>query len=353
MAPSNAMVERNRRNALKSTGPQTTRGKAIARRNAVRHGLTAADPSVFGVEEGTLFQGLHDQLVEELGPRSVLESGLVHRIAISLWRLRRATLIDSAFSAERVSQMPRNQDRIQRIIDRFNDCWRWHEVEERDQAKLRWARAMGLVSRYATTWKRLRRSSVLALDELREEMLEDVEGIDALLTLVHHLWDKCSRRDVDRLQETDIDKLAFLLGDSAETFPINYNETRIGGSHSAYTAIGEIRPGPGPMQEMLWNGLASASEDGLTPEIDSALQAAVDTLEQQRMVLSSPYDDEEHRRQERLAMLPDSITLERLTRYETHAERSLYRALDQLARMQGVTIHVLAARLSGADAAVS
>jgi len=34
-------IEANRRNALKSTGPQTEAGKQSSRRNAIRHGLTA------------------------------------------------------------------------------------------------------------------------------------------------------------------------------------------------------------------------------------------------------------------------------------------------------------------------
>ena len=34
-------IEANRRNCLKSTGPQTDAGKRTARCNAVRHGLTA------------------------------------------------------------------------------------------------------------------------------------------------------------------------------------------------------------------------------------------------------------------------------------------------------------------------
>jgi len=36
-----AQIEANRRNAQKSTGPKTERGKARARRNAITHGMTA------------------------------------------------------------------------------------------------------------------------------------------------------------------------------------------------------------------------------------------------------------------------------------------------------------------------
>src|SRR4051812_34524328 len=36
-----AVREKNQKNAKKSTGPQSERGKAISRYNAVKHGLTA------------------------------------------------------------------------------------------------------------------------------------------------------------------------------------------------------------------------------------------------------------------------------------------------------------------------
>jgi hypothetical protein len=350
MASTDAIVERNRRNAIKSTGPKTDQGKAIARRNAVRHGLTAADPTMFGVEEGSLFRSLHEQLVEELSPRSLVEAGLVHRIALCLWRLRRATLIDGAYSANRANRVPRSHEQTQCWIDRFNDLWRWEEVQDRDKKKVKWARAVGFIGREDQSWIRLKRPRLCLLDELRQDMLEEVEGIDALWTILHHLWDKCTRRVDQHLLEADIEKLAFVLGDSAETFPVNYNETRIGGSQTAYKAIREFLPRPGHMQELLWKGLATDCGQALTPEIESALRACLDTLEQQRMAMESPLDDEDHLRRQQLAVLPSAGTLDRLTRYETHAERGLYRALDQLSRMKGVTIHVLAARLSMAEA---
>ena len=40
MPASEARIEANRRNAMKSTGPVSEAGKERSRRNAVRHGLT-------------------------------------------------------------------------------------------------------------------------------------------------------------------------------------------------------------------------------------------------------------------------------------------------------------------------
>ena len=50
MEVNTAIVRRNRENSLKSTGPKTDAGKAIARRNPLRHGLRAnpAEPAWSG-----------------------------------------------------------------------------------------------------------------------------------------------------------------------------------------------------------------------------------------------------------------------------------------------------------------
>jgi hypothetical protein len=65
MGDNNAIVRRNRENSLKSTGPKTAAGKAIARRNPLRHGLRA-NPASFAGEDRRRFVTLHDGLVREV-----------------------------------------------------------------------------------------------------------------------------------------------------------------------------------------------------------------------------------------------------------------------------------------------
>ena len=53
----------NRRNALKSTGPKTAKGKAQAKMNALKHGLTAEEIVIPG-EDGKKFDALLEMLVD-------------------------------------------------------------------------------------------------------------------------------------------------------------------------------------------------------------------------------------------------------------------------------------------------
>lgn len=344
------VAARNRCNALKSTGPRTPEGKAIARRNAIKHGLTAADPTAVGPEEGSLFKMMHEQLVEELAPRGMIEEHLVHRIAVSLWRLRRAALIDGAYSNQRVDRVPRSHERTQRCIDDFNRLWVWQEVQEGDREKVKWARSKRLIGADEKEWVRLKRRRLWQLERLREEMMEEAEGVWALQVMLADLREKCRRRFQERVLDEDIEKLAFIMGDHSETFRIHGNEMRHKGGIE-YAEIEELIPEEGPMQELIRKGLPKQDDHGLSEELDSALRACDDTLDQQRQVLESPLDAEDQDRREKLALLPSAKFLERVMRYETHAERSLYRALEQLARMRGVTVQILAARLSVAPAA--
>jgi hypothetical protein len=87
-------IEANRRNAQKSTGPITEEGKLQSRRNAVRHGLTAE--TVIGVLEDTEdYKAFEAAIIADYDAQSVVERELVLRLASLLWRLRRATTIET------------------------------------------------------------------------------------------------------------------------------------------------------------------------------------------------------------------------------------------------------------------
>jgi hypothetical protein len=88
-------IEANRRNALKSTGPATPEGKARSRCNAVRHGLTA-ETVIDVLEDAEDYQSFEAAVIADYDAESAVERELVLRLASVLWRLRRATGIETA-----------------------------------------------------------------------------------------------------------------------------------------------------------------------------------------------------------------------------------------------------------------
>src|SRR5690242_2270552 len=87
-------VEANRRNALKSTGPKTEAGKQASRCNAVRHGLTA-ETVIGALEDAEDYKGFEAAITADYDAQSSVERELVLRLASLLWRLRRATTLET------------------------------------------------------------------------------------------------------------------------------------------------------------------------------------------------------------------------------------------------------------------
>jgi hypothetical protein len=87
-------LEANRRNSLKSTGPKTEAGKQASRRNAVRHGLTA-ETVIGALEDAEDYKAFEAAITADYDAQSAVERELVLRLASLLWRLRRATIIET------------------------------------------------------------------------------------------------------------------------------------------------------------------------------------------------------------------------------------------------------------------
>ena len=83
----------NRENAKKSSGPRTNGGKAIARMNALKHGLTAQTLLIPG-ESAEEFEAFFAALYQEHCPETASERQLVDLIATLQWRLWRAASLE-------------------------------------------------------------------------------------------------------------------------------------------------------------------------------------------------------------------------------------------------------------------
>src|SRR5262245_33111018 len=90
-----SQIEANRPNALKSSGPITPAGKERSRCNAVRHGLTA-ETVIAVLEDSDDYQAFEAAIISDYSAETAVERELVLRLASVLWRLRRATGIETA-----------------------------------------------------------------------------------------------------------------------------------------------------------------------------------------------------------------------------------------------------------------
>src|SRR4029077_2906834 len=119
--------EANRRNAQLSTGPVTEEGKRTSRQNALRHGLTA-ETVINALEDAKDYAAFEMAITADYDAQSAVERELVLRLASLLWRLRRATAIESglfkihARHLLQFRQSRRAHQKRQNIIDsRYRD----------------------------------------------------------------------------------------------------------------------------------------------------------------------------------------------------------------------------------------
>jgi hypothetical protein len=84
----------NRDNAQKSTGPRTDEGKRRSRHNALRHGLTA-ETIIEGLEDSEDYRAFEAAIIADYDAHTAVERELVLRLASLLWRIRRATGIET------------------------------------------------------------------------------------------------------------------------------------------------------------------------------------------------------------------------------------------------------------------
>jgi hypothetical protein len=84
----------NRQNARKSTGPISEEGKLVSRCNAVRHGLTA-ETVIGALEDAEDYRTFEVAIIADYDAQSAVERELVLRLASLLWRLRRATALET------------------------------------------------------------------------------------------------------------------------------------------------------------------------------------------------------------------------------------------------------------------
>jgi len=270
-------IAANQRNAAKSTGPRTPRGRAASKMNAIKHGILSHEvllSSRLGRESVEEFEALHQRFVEDLQPEGPLEEMLVDQIVTAHWRQRRALTAEAGEIARGLHVIKRRRD-----LGPAPSVMRLQSLVWSDPALALEQSAAG--------------NAVLAewLTEMRRTV--KVEGA---------------------LTEASIQSLAALLGGKPSSLVEELEDFRR-----------SLDPAPG-------NPDAAQREDVKTETI-AFLDRRIDFHRTMRRHWADQ-DEQENDARLAAAMLPSNEVLDKIQRYETKLERQIQRAMVQLERVQ-------------------
>ena len=105
--PSNR-TRANRLNAKKSTGPRTGQGQGRASLNRLLHGLRASTPVLPGEDPGAFLE-LTGKVAADMQPQGMLEEFMAERVALGMWRLRRAERAEFGVLAGRLLEVEKQR----------------------------------------------------------------------------------------------------------------------------------------------------------------------------------------------------------------------------------------------------
>lgn len=101
-----ASRKQSRLNGKKSKGPVTERGKAIASKNATKHGLLAEKPPLLATEDLDSFKDLVQGLVDQYQPKTPVQWHLVQQVAMAMLRQHRLWQAEAALATSDMQSEP-------------------------------------------------------------------------------------------------------------------------------------------------------------------------------------------------------------------------------------------------------
>jgi len=281
---STKQLEANRRNALKSTGPKTPKGKAKVAGNAIKHGLRSQLVVLPDVESQEDWEQHLARVHADFAPVGYMEGILTDRIALILWRLGRVARYEREAAA----------------------CYR--ESAERDLAlrELHWG-----------------------LPESREaqpvaQANENVESVRVLLDVME--------RPQNWPDDADVPRGWRILGEAAPR-PLPYAQ-RPSELEDLLEEIDECREWTAGEIRQRLEALAPFVEmtvEELNEQVIATLHEWLAEAERHRDGLVRVLNQSLRTR-----ILPKNSDLENVSRYERHLEGALYRAMHELQRLQAV-----------------
>ena len=300
MKTSEKRAAANRRNAQKSTGPKTAAGKAVVALNSLKHGLRASSMAVCPMEAPEDWEAHRIHTLRDLAPAGYLETVLAERIAATLWRLGRVVRFETlaATSAQETALEALGDNRRASLDGEAPDLDKLRatvdEVEKTLEllARLPTMKA-GATLDPAAAWSILETAAECFMVELYGPSPDDPENLETFVlpALV----------DFDYNREPQ-----YWTGWTAGLF------------RDCLAQVAERAEGEGvlTMEQLL---------DDTREQLETDLSRARQKADEVAAALE---------RSRRAHLLPDERTMDKVSRYETTLERSLFRTLHELQRLQ-------------------
>jgi hypothetical protein len=296
----------NRKNALHSTGPRTERGKRAVSRNAIAHGILAREVVITagdGEESQEEFDALAQELLEHYEPVGPIERKFVEKIAICWWRLGRAIRAENGELRKRLDTL--SMDRTLRHEDQVNLALRF------SMGGVSLFNAQNAADAKVTTVQR--NSALQAMDRLlREHSL----GLLYLTTLLEVAKSEIGR--AGDISEASRKKILLMFGALDLPFAIYCRN----GSAPETKAEGQPRESDADKETETDPALTLRAIDHQLEKLNLLRAHA---LEREKLSLDA---------EARSFSMPSEDATDKLLRYEAHIDRQLYRAMDQLERLQ-------------------
>ena len=270
-------------------GPRTEGGKEVARWNAIRHGIRSPSPVVPGVEKPEDWREYRDGMLDDLAPAGPLELALAERVAILTWRLHRVTRYETETIAR--SQESVEEDLASR---RRFDSYARGPIHPED--------ALAAPKEARRTERVLKKLS----DYPDDKKLSGTDAASVLWAVAERVEEEA---DLEDLELPGVPRWAGIYGDTSEWDGWSVGLVR------GFLAL-----------------IASASGEDLEELMDGAREKARLDVISAKSTAEKVEGQLQNMRRERL--LPDDRTLEKVSRYEAHLSRLMFKALHELEALQ-------------------
>lgn len=279
----------NRANGRKSKGPKSPAGKAVSSRNATRHGLLAASPVLPGLESERVWQRHLHEFFRVYTPVGYCEQFCVTQMANISWRLGRIGRFEAQVAADSIAATAQDLENI-------------------ESGSCKPQRPAFLIARVVTSQviNLLEKLPRLSKDQKIDKLIADV----VLFSLCLQLPAKTVPVDVPGIPN-DEDELAEFDG-----WTVGLLRTAV----EHYAAAAGIKA-------------SELVERCLEATCKRQAQAEEEEYELAESEKRQKLEREKHRR-----MLLKPEVLDKVTRYESHLQRSLFKWLHELNALQALRL---------------